>query len=88
MPVRPSGKVGRKLGRPLISEEDEAMESGLLEHAAQESGLTEYSAEEVDCWSMQQPMCRIMCYRASLRRNFDDAASAAFGKKFRRLRLN
>jgi hypothetical protein len=39
-------KVGGKLGRPLISEEGEAMESGLLEYSAEESGLLEYSAEE------------------------------------------
>ena len=52
-------KVGGKLGRPLITEEGEAMESGLLkysgeesgllEYLAEESGLLKYSAEEVDC---------------------------------------
>ena len=39
-------KVGRELGRLLISEESEAMESGLLKHSTEESGLLEFSAEE------------------------------------------
>jgi hypothetical protein len=53
-------KVDRKLGRPLISEEGEAMESGLMEYSAEavegeamESGLMEYSAEAVEGEAME-----------------------------------